>query len=104
MKKLAILTLMPILLAGCNKGGSSSSDVTYKDLKIMAPKGAPAIALSAFSDLKGFDTNKDPSIIQSMMVNEQIDVPELALLSSGSRVKRPTKTTRLIINDYPPYS
>ena len=76
MKKLLILALMPILLAGCNKKDDATNE-DYKNLKIVVPTGAPAIAMSAFAELNGFETVTDPSTIVPLMASEQVDVAVL---------------------------
>lgn len=89
MKKLTLLTLMPMLLAGCNKGTVPSNNDEYKKLKFVTPTGAPAIAMSGFCDLDGFETNNDPSNIIPMMVNGQVDVAVLPTNVGVNAIKRP---------------
>ena len=71
MKKLVLLSLIPVVLCGCGRKDK------YKDLRFVVPTGAPAIAMSAFADLKGFETVTDPSTIVPMMAAEQVDVAVL---------------------------
>ena len=71
MKKLVLLSLIPMVLCGCGRKDK------YKDLRFVVPTGAPAIAMSAFADLKGFETVTDPSTIVPMMAAEQVDVAVL---------------------------
>ena len=71
MKKVFLLSLIPLVLCGC---GSKDK---YKDLRFVVPTGAPAIAMSAFAEIKGFETVTDPSTIVPMMAAEQVDVAVL---------------------------
>ena len=71
MKKLVMLSLIPLVLCGCSKKDK------YKDLRFIVPTGAPAIAMSAFADLNGFETVTDPSTIVPLMASEQVDVAVL---------------------------
>ena len=70
MKKLMILAIIPMVLCGCR------SD-KYKGLSFIVPTGAPAIAMSAFSDLEGFETTTDPSTIVPLLANGKYDVAVL---------------------------
>jgi len=89
MKKIFMLSLLPILLAGCNKGGTTpSSNDEYKKLKFVTPTGAPAIAMSAFCDLEGFETNNDPSNIVPMMAKGQVDVAVLPTNIGVNAIKK----------------
>ena len=71
MKKVFLLSLIPLVLCGCGRKDK------YKDLRFVVPTGAPAIAMSAFAEIKGFETVTDPSTIVPMMATEQIDVAVL---------------------------
>lgn len=70
MKKLMILATIPLVLCGCR------SD-KYKGLSFIVPTGAPAIAMSAFADLEGFETTTDPSTIVPLLANGKYDVAVL---------------------------
>ena len=70
MKKLMILATIPMVLCGCR------SD-KYKGLSFIVPTGAPAIAISAFADLEGFETTTDPSTIVPLLANGKYDVAVL---------------------------
>ena len=70
MKKMMLLTLIPMVLCGCKKD-------KYKDLSFIVPTGAPAVAMSAFSGLKGFETTTDPSTIVPLLAKGQYDVAVL---------------------------
>lgn len=70
MKKLMILATIPMVLCGCR------SD-KYKGLSFIVPTGAPAIAMSAFADLEGFETTTDPSTIVPLLANGKYDVAVL---------------------------
>ena len=50
------------------------ADIEKNDLKIVVPTGAPAVAMSAFSDLAGFEIVTDPSTIVPMMATQSVDV------------------------------
>ena len=67
MKKVGLLTLVPIILAGCGTKG----------LRIIVPTGAPAVAMAGFASYDGFETNTDPTKILTMMVDGQADVAVL---------------------------
>ena len=71
MKKVILLSLIPLVLCGCGRKDK------YKDLRFVVPTGAPAIAMSAFAEIKGFETVTDPSSIVPMMAAEQVDVAVL---------------------------
>ena len=71
MKKALLLSLIPLVLCGCGRKDK------YKDLRFVVPTGAPAIAMSAFAEIKGFETVTDPSTIVPMMAAEQVDVAVL---------------------------
>ncbi len=71
MKKVYLLSLIPLVLCGCGRKDK------YKDLRFVVPTGAPAIAMSAFAEIKGFETVTDPSTIVPMMAAEQVDVAVL---------------------------
>ena len=71
MKKVFLLSLIPLVLCGCGRKDK------YKDLRFVVPTGAPAIAMSAFAEIKGFETVTDPSSIVPMMAAEQVDVAVL---------------------------
>ena len=71
MKKLVLLSLIPLVLSGCNRSSK------YKDLRFVVPTGAPAIAMAAFAEINGFETVTDPSTIVPMMAAEQVDVAVL---------------------------
>ena len=78
MKKLLILTLIPLVLGGCkNKKGGSGDIVLPSDLTVIAPTGAPAIAMSAFAELDGFETTTDPSTVVPLVAKGQYDVAVL---------------------------
>ena len=59
-----------MVLCGCR------SD-KYKGLCFIVPTGAPAIAMSAFADLEGFETTTDPSTIVPLLANGKYDVAVL---------------------------
>ena len=59
-----------MVLCGCR------SD-KYKGLSFIVPTGAPAIAMSAFADLEGFETTTDPSTIVPLLANGKYDVAVL---------------------------
>ena len=71
MKKVFLLSLIPLVLCGCSRKDK------YKDLRFVVPTGAPAIAMSALAEIKGFETVTDPSTIVPMMAAEQVDVAVL---------------------------
>ena len=71
MKKLVLLSLIPLVLCGCGRKDK------YKELRFVVPTGAPAIAMSAFAEVKGFETVTDPSTIVPLMAAEQVDVAVL---------------------------
>ncbi len=71
MKKLVLLSLIPLVLCGCGRKDK------YKNLRFVVPTGAPAIAMSAFAEVKGFETVTDPSTIVPLMAAEQVDVAVL---------------------------
>ena len=70
MKKIMILATIPMVLCGCR------SD-KYNGLSFIVPTGAPAIAMSAFADLEGFETTTDPSTIVPLLANGKYDVAVL---------------------------
>jgi len=70
MKKSLLLAVIPVVLCGCKKD-------KYKDLSFIVPTGAPAVAMSAFADLKGFETTTDPSTIVPLLAKGQYDVAVL---------------------------
>ena len=70
MKKMMLLTLIPLVMCGCKKD-------KYKDLSFIVPTGAPAVAMSAFADLNGFETTTDPSTIVPLLAKGQYDVAVL---------------------------
>ena len=59
-----------MVLCGCRRD-------KYKGLSFIVPTGAPAIAMSAFADLEGFETTTDPSTIVPLLANGQYDVAVL---------------------------
>ena len=59
-----------MVLCGCR------SD-KYNGLSFIVPTGAPAIAMSAFADLEGFETTTDPSTIVPLLANGKYDVAVL---------------------------
>ena len=71
MNKLVLLSLIPMVLCGCGRKDK------YKELRFVVPTGAPAIAMSAFAEVKGFETVTDPSTIVPLMAAEQVDVAVL---------------------------
>ena len=78
MKKLLILTLIPLVLGGCkNKKGGSGDIILPSDLTVIAPTGAPAIAMSVFAELDGFETTTDPSTVVPLLAKGQYDVAVL---------------------------
>lgn len=72
MKKLLILSIMPILLASCK-----SNNTDYKKWSIVTPTGAPAIAMSYFSGFENFQTNSDPTNVVAMMNAGNADIAVL---------------------------
>ena len=70
MKKLMLLVAIPMVLCGCRRD-------KYKGLSFIVPTGAPAIAMSAFADLDGFETTADPSTIVPLLAKGQYDVAVL---------------------------
>ena len=65
-----LLAVIPLVLCGCRKD-------KYKGLSFIVPTGAPAIAMSEFADLEGFETTTDPSTIVPLLANGQYDVAVL---------------------------
>lgn len=77
MKKITLLCLMPILLAGCGKTpDSSTSTEAYKKWKYLCPIEAPAVAMAEFAQFSGFETTTQPGNIPSLMAaaNPKYDV------------------------------
>jgi len=70
MKKLMLLAAIPMVLCGCRKD-------KYKGLSFIVPTGAPAIAMSEFADLAGFETTTEPSTIVPLLATGQYDVAVL---------------------------
>ena len=70
MKKLMLLAAIPMVLSGCR------SD-QYKGLSFIVPTGAPAIAMSEFANLEGFETTTDPSTIVPLLATGKYDVAVL---------------------------
>ena len=88
MKKMILLTVIPMVLSGCDlfEGlglKKSNSDETvqintaYKNYKYIVPTGAPAIAMAEFADLDGFETTTDPSTIVPQLATGKYDVAVL---------------------------
>ncbi len=77
MKKIFLLSIVPIILAGCNNKAENNYDEKYQNLKVVVPTGAPAVAMAKFAELEGFETVTDPSKIVPMMVGGQADVAVL---------------------------
>ena len=75
MKKLLFLAVIPMVLCGCKK--KETSNDAYKNLTYMVPTGAPAIAMSEFAALEGFETTTEPSTIVPLLANGQYDVAVL---------------------------
>lgn len=73
MRKLLILSLMPIILASCGKHMYDD----YKKWVYVTPTGAPAIAMSFFSGFENFQTNSDPTNILAMMTKGNADLAVL---------------------------
>lgn len=77
MKKIVLLTLLPILLAGCGKTPVTPDEEdtpTYSSWKYLVPVQAPAVAMADFAKYRGFETTTQPSTIPSLMASGQFDV------------------------------
>ncbi len=76
MKKLFVLSFMPILLAGCGVSPKQPATGTgaYKKWSYFCPIQAPAVAMADFVSLKKFETTKDPSLIAPYMAAGKYDV------------------------------
>ena len=87
MKKLMLLTLMPLLMAGCG-GNTSTATKDYKDLRYFVPTGAPSIAMAAFADLKDFETTSVPKNISDDMALNKVDVAVLPTNVGVAAIKK----------------
>ncbi len=63
MKKIILLMLPALMLAGC----SSRETIDTSDLKIICPTGAPAFAFYNHAENENFETNSTPSNIVAML-------------------------------------
>ena len=79
MKKILILTMMPILLASCTPKNDEQYE-NYEKWTIVTPTGAPAIAMSYFSGFENFQTNSDATNIVAMMTT---GTPDIAILPTN---------------------
>lgn len=70
---------MPIILASC-KPEMDYDNPSYGEWTIVTPTGAPAIAMSYFSNCENFQTNSDPSNITAMMTT---GTPEIVVLPTN---------------------
>ena len=64
-----------MVLCGCKRDNQVND--SYKDLSIIVPTGAPAIAMAEFATLEKFETTTDPSTIVPTLASEQYDVAVL---------------------------
>ena len=75
MKKITLLCLMPIILAGCGKNDQpATGSGAYKKWSYLVPVQAPAVAMSEFATLEKFETTTEPSSIPSLMAAKKYDV------------------------------
>ena len=75
MRKITLLCLMPIILAGCGKDPTpATGSGAYKKWSYLVPVQAPAVAMAAFAGLDNFETTTDPSGIPTQMVAKKFDV------------------------------
>ena len=77
-KQLFLLALISgISLTGCDLFNKKEENKDKVEYKIVAPTGAPSIAMSSFAMTKNFETVTDPSTIVPMMASGQVDVAVL---------------------------
>ena len=69
MKKLFLLSLIPLVLCGCKKEKQEENNLSF-----LVPVPAPAVALSAFAEYKNFQTNTKANEIKTAMAAGQPDV------------------------------
>lgn len=74
---LSIFNVQPIGDEHIVKDAGTVDSFVKNDLKIVSPTGAPAIAMSAFADLDGFETNTTPANFIPMLKNNSVDVAVL---------------------------
>lgn len=74
---LSIFNAQPITDEHIVPDAGAVDSVEKNDLKIVSPTGAPAIAMSGFADLAGFETNTVPANIIPMMKTQSVDVAVL---------------------------
>ena len=67
MKKLFLLLIPALMLAGCQQSQKESKDVDISRLKIVCPTGAPAFAFYNYAHNANFETNGTPSNIVAML-------------------------------------
>ena len=75
MKKITLLCLMPILLAGCGKDPAPATGIgAYKKWSYYVPVQAPAVAMAQFATFDKFETTNDPTSIAPAMAAGQYEV------------------------------
>ena len=75
MKKLAILSIMPILaLTACEWQGQHDDHKPERELNIVCPTGAPAVAFYKYANKSNFVTNSVPTNISTYFSTGEADV------------------------------
>ena len=75
MKKIILLCLMPILLAGCGKDPSpATGSGAYKKWSYYVPVQAPAVAMAQFATFDKFETTNVPTLIAPAMAAGKYDI------------------------------
>lgn len=76
MKKLVMLSFLPIILASCGKTpeAPATGSGAYKKWSYFCPTQAPSVAMAEFASLDKFETTSDPSLLAPAMIAGQYDV------------------------------
>lgn len=75
MKKITLLCLMPIVLAGCGKDPTpATGSGAYKKWSYYVPVQAPAVAMAQFATFDKFETTNDPTFIALAMAAGKYDI------------------------------
>lgn len=90
MKKISLLLLLPLLLAGCSEKELDPDIQMHVDgtLSIMTPTGAPAVVFSAFIKDSKYEPSSNPQTIIAQMTDENVDI---AVLPTNAGVQQIVK-------------